>query len=106
MAEHLRVSRVTVREAMRVLAAKGYVTSRRGIKGGWFVMPPESALEDLRRKAHESIPALNDILDFRVAVEGAAARLAALRRTEVDMGRLQASIDAMRDHPGLPGFRR
>jgi DNA-binding FadR family transcriptional regulator len=106
MAEHLQVSRVTVREAMRVLEARGYVRSRRGIKGGWFVTSTQGVLDELRRRAVESIPALLDILDFRVAVEGAAARLAAERRSQGDIERMQAAIDEMRAHPDMPGFRR
>lgn len=106
MAEHLQVSRVTVREAMRVLEARGYVRSRRGIKGGWFVTSTQGVLDELRRSAVESIPALLDILDFRVAVEGAAARLAAARRSQEDIERMQAAIDEMRAYPDMPGFRR
>jgi DNA-binding FadR family transcriptional regulator len=106
LADRLHVSRVTVREAMQVLEAKGYVKSRRGIKGGWFVISMESAIEDLRRRAHQSVPALHDILDFRLAVESAAARLAAQRRTDGDLDTMRAAIEEMREHPSLPGFRR
>lgn len=106
LADRLLVSRVTVHAAMLVLKAKGYVKSRRGTKGGWFVISTESALADLRRTAHESVPGLHDILDFRVAVEGAAARLAAQRSTGADLEAMQEAIDEMRWNPGLPGFRR
>lgn len=43
LAERLRVSRVTLREAIRALREAGYLESRRGRSGGTFVLPGASA---------------------------------------------------------------
>lgn len=106
LSEHLGVARATVREAMQVLRARGYVESRRGTKGGWFVMSPDASLERLRRQVRDSLSALDDILDFRIAVEGAAARLAALRRSDEDLRRIRGTVEDMGRSRDVPQFRR
>jgi DNA-binding FadR family transcriptional regulator len=106
LSEHLGVSRATVREAMRVLQAKGCVESRRGTKGGWFVSAPGVSLSRLRRQLRDAAPAMEDILDFRVAVDGAAARLAAARRTTAAIEQMQSAVEEMRHSRDVPGFRR
>ncbi|HVK23967.1 MAG TPA: GntR family transcriptional regulator [Actinokineospora sp.] len=77
LAERLGVSRVTVREAIRVLADTGYVESRRGRYGGTFVndvrpAPPtgDSAIDP---------DDLEDTLSLRHVLETGAAELAAAR---------------------------
>lgn len=106
LAKHLGVSRATVREALQVLAAKGYLQPRRGMKGGWFVESVQEAPAHLRRKIRESLPALDDILDYRLAIEGMTARLAAQRRTDSDLNWMRAAVAAMRESTDLPSFRR
>jgi DNA-binding FadR family transcriptional regulator len=71
LASRLGVSRVTVREALRELAAAGYVETRRGRSGGTFVInrpEPAAILAD---------DSLTDTLTFRRAVECGAAEAAA-----------------------------
>lgn len=107
LSRHLGVSRSAIREAMGLLQEKGYLVSRRGIKGGWFVRPPGDATAALRQQVRDSTPALDQILDFRVAVEGMATRLAATSGTESEFDRLEASIREMRaGGADLARFRR
>lgn len=106
LSEHLGVSRATVREAMHVLQAKGYVKSRRGTKGGWFISAPSESLDRLRRRLQDVGSAVDDILDFRNVVDGATARLAALRRTPEAIEQMRASVEDMRRSQNLPAFRR
>lgn len=106
LSEHLGVSRATVREAMHVLQAKGYVKSRRGTKGGWFISAPERSLDRLRRRLQEVGTAVDDILDFRSVVDGATARLAALRRTSQAIEQMRTSVEDMRCSQSVPDFRR
>jgi GntR family L-lactate dehydrogenase operon transcriptional regulator len=76
LAERLGISRVTLREAIRVLADAGYVASRRGRYGGTFVNDklPEPSPRGLLDAAE-----LEDALSLRQALETGAAELAAAR---------------------------
>jgi GntR family transcriptional repressor for pyruvate dehydrogenase complex len=106
LAESLGVSRVTVREALRVLQGEGYVESRRGAAGGPFIVPMMEPTDRLRAILRERREEFESILDFRIVVEGGAARLAAERRTEADLDRLRGALDEMRSSSGLVPFRR
>ena len=85
LAQQLGVSRMTVREAVRVLRAEGYVSSRRGSAGGITVLDQDENSMRLRQVLLGRMDELDDNFDFRIAVEGAAARLAAQRRTKADL---------------------
>ncbi|WP_152603739.1 FadR/GntR family transcriptional regulator [Amycolatopsis rifamycinica] len=77
LAERLSVSRVTLREALRELAAAGYVESRRGRYGGTFVV---ETLPAPRRIERPGAAELEDVLCLRRILEPGAAELAAARR--------------------------
>ncbi|HEX8631831.1 MAG TPA: FCD domain-containing protein [Catenuloplanes sp.] len=85
LADRLRVSRVTLREAIAALREAGYLVSRRGRAGGTFVVsavataPGGQASPDPGTVAREMGDALPDALDFRRVVEPGAAALAAQR---------------------------
>lgn len=95
LAGQLGVGRVSVREAIRLLAESGYLTVRRGALGGTFVTgldsPYEAWLERMRTRAGE----LDSILDLRIALEGHAAYLAAHRRSNPELIALQTTIGEM-----------
>ena len=101
LAERLGISRVTLREALKVLADQGLVESRRGRYGGTFV----------REQSPGSVsPAtdidLEDTLLFREVLETGAAGLCAARGlTAGEEARLLKSLDATRDS-ALPEYRR
>src|SRR6266436_5989224 len=90
LAEQLGVSRTTVREAIRVLEGQGYVEIRRGATGGVIMLDRGQTEERLGLIIRERLPELEEIVDFRIAVESRAARLAALRRTAADLKKLAA----------------
>jgi GntR family transcriptional regulator, transcriptional repressor for pyruvate dehydrogenase complex len=106
LAESLSVSRVTVREALRVLQGEGYVESRRGATGGPFVVHRTESADRLRRILRERRAEFEAILEFRILVEGGASRLAAERRTGDDLQHLRAAIEEMRTSDDLFAFRR
>jgi GntR family galactonate operon transcriptional repressor len=95
----LDVSKTVVREALKVLAAKGLVESRQ--KRGTVVRPRHdwNLLDaDVLRWQTGSEPdvAFQEMLaELRGIVEPAAARLAAVRRTEADLELLTAALEAM-----------
>lgn len=92
----LGVSRATVREAIRVLEADGVVSVRRGAHGG-LVVNRLYAMDTrtLRARLTKQTRELNDIFDYRLAVECMAARLAAERRTAEDLLYLGDALERM-----------
>jgi DNA-binding FadR family transcriptional regulator len=81
LANRLRVSRETLREAIGSLREAGYLESRRGRSGGTFVVT-DSVPDARSRRLKPSAAARNDLEDalaFRLAVESGAAQSAARR---------------------------
>jgi DNA-binding FadR family transcriptional regulator len=109
LADRLRISRVTLREVLKVLTDQGLVESRRGRYGGTFVRPrPDTpargAGQELRRRV-EAVD-IEDILRFREVLEvGAAGLCAAHGLTGEQRDALRASLAATHDAP-LPEYRR
>ncbi len=98
LAREFGVSRATVREALRLLTAQSLIRTAKGAGGGTYVTMPtvdhvseflNSALELLAAAKHVT---LDELLEAREALEVPAARLAALRRTERAVERLEATI--------------
>jgi GntR family transcriptional regulator, transcriptional repressor for pyruvate dehydrogenase complex len=95
LAEQLGVSRATLREALGVLRNEGYVESRRGAHGGLVVLDQGIDEERMRPVVQERLREFEELLDLREAIEGAAARLAAERRTASDIKTLTTAFRAM-----------
>jgi DNA-binding FadR family transcriptional regulator len=114
LAERLGISRVTLREVLRVLTEQGLVVSRRGRYGGTFVVhsqPPDQRTEtpeELRREVADAALGVDveDALLFREVLEAGAAELCAARGlSDEEAGRLREALDATGDAP-LAGYRR
>lgn len=92
----LGVSRTAIREALKVLAAKGLVDARP--RRGTYVRPRAdwSMLDTdvLRWRFEDSVDGtfLGDLAEVREIVEPAGARLAALRRTDDDLRLLEQTL--------------
>ncbi|MFJ8695365.1 FadR/GntR family transcriptional regulator [Streptomyces roseolilacinus] len=106
LAERMGISRVTLREVLKVLQEQGLVESRRGRYGGTFVLRPDRGAgeEELRRRT--AAIDLEDALLFREVLETGAAGLCAARGlTGGEAERLRAALRATHDAP-LDDYRR
>ncbi|MEU2063579.1 FCD domain-containing protein [Streptomyces sp. NPDC013455] len=106
LAERLGISRVTLREVLKVLQDQGLVEARRGRYGGTFVLPrPDAGGEvELRRRIAEVD--IEDVLRFREVLEvGAAGLCAAHGLTEEQAGRLREALERTHEAP-LADYRR
>ncbi|OON82426.1 GntR family transcriptional regulator [Streptomyces tsukubensis] len=110
LAGRLAISRVTLREVLKVLHEEGLVVSRRGRYGGTFVTPRPFAevggegREELRRRV-EGVD-LEDVLRFREVLETGAVELCARHGlTAAGSARLRAALTATHDAP-LADYRR
>jgi DNA-binding FadR family transcriptional regulator len=93
------VSRTVVREAIKVLAAKGLVESRPKVgtrvrpRRDWNLLDPDVLAWQL--EAGPTREFLEDALELRQLIEPAAARLAAGRATDEEIAALQEAFTAM-----------
>lgn len=98
LARRLGISRSTLRAALRILVNAGYLEVRRGRSGGTFVarwpqVPRPQERRAVLNRIRNDIPA---ILDFRRAVEPAAAELAAQRASPAEVRELARVLSQMR----------
>jgi len=91
LAGQLGVATATLRDSLALLREGGLVETRRGRGGGTFVRcPPDQSVVRLRAALDGWSPhALRDLADHREAIAAAAARLAAERALEADLGPLR-----------------
>jgi DNA-binding FadR family transcriptional regulator len=109
LASRLAIAPMTLREALRILREAGYLETRRGRGGGTFVrrsLPQPPAREARRNLARLTVEELSDLMDFRVAVSGAAVVLAAERRTEAELDALHVLVEQMAALDAFPPYRR
>lgn len=98
LAGEFGVSRGTVREALRLLAAQNLIRTAKGAGGGSFVTLPtadhvsEVLQANIRLLSESREVTAEDMLEARELLEAFAARMAASRRGEADLERLRACI--------------
>ncbi|UCF99598.1 MAG: FadR family transcriptional regulator [Spirochaetaceae bacterium] len=92
--ETFKISRGTLREALRVLEQKGLISIRTGAKGGAVIkaVTTEPASDSLSFLFRYHKVSLHDLAEFREGVEGNVSALAAERATEEDIRRLQGLL--------------
>lgn len=98
LASDFGVSRGTVREALRVLAAQNLIRTAKGAGGGSFVTLP--TVDHISTFLHANISLLSEsddvtlgeFLEARELLEVFAARQCAARRSEADLVRLREAI--------------
>lgn len=94
LATELGVSRTVVREAVKALAAQGLLEVVHGQGTIVAVRTGKPVAEALRRSMRDEIDLLAT-MEVRVALEVEGAALAARRRTDLDLGRLDGDLAAM-----------
>jgi GntR family transcriptional regulator, transcriptional repressor for pyruvate dehydrogenase complex len=105
LAEQLRISRSTLRQALTTLVQSGHLVSVRGRTGGTFVAEAPPLSEDAG--AQEPLgDAARATLDRRVAIETGATVLAAERAEEEDFGRLDELVLRMEGAGPFGHYRR
>ena len=101
LADQLRISRSTLRQAITALVQSGHLVSTRGRAGGTFVAerPPLAEAGPLGVDAWA-------VLDYRVAVEAGATILAAERGEADQFERLREHVEQMAKVTDFEEYRR
>jgi GntR family transcriptional repressor for pyruvate dehydrogenase complex len=93
LAETFRVSRTSVREALRALETQGLIISRTGMGNFIADLPVESLVAPLAKLLIEGKTALADIFELRKLIEPHIAALAAERATKKDIEQMKGILE-------------
>jgi len=99
LAERFQVSRIVIREAMKILEDRGMVEVRAG-RGTMTVAPnPERVKESLlyffRDQPMPTVEEMELMLELRQVLEETSASLAAVRATKEDLTEIEGALDDM-----------
>ena len=106
LADQLGIARISLREAIRQLREDGYLEVRRGATGGTYVTGLSRPAEAWQARMRERAGEIDDILDFRIALETETAALAARRWSAGDLDPVHAAIAALEGVRGRADFRQ
>ena len=101
LAEQFRVSRIVIREAMKMLEDRGVVEVRAG--RGTIVVPAKSdrvkasLYRLIRSSGTPMLQEMLQLLEFRGVLEESAAALAAVRASESDLAEIETALKSMRE---------
>ena len=93
LSETFKVSRTSVREALRTLETMGLVISRTGMGNFVADLPIESLVAPLAKLLLEEKTALADVFELRKLIEPHIAALAAQRATNIDIERMKRILE-------------
>lgn len=101
LAERFQVSRIVVREAMKILEDRGVVEVRAG-RGTLTVAPrpdrvKRSLLQLFRDQPLPTLAEMESLLELRQVLEETSASLAAVRASEDDLSEIEVALDGMRN---------
>jgi GntR family transcriptional repressor for pyruvate dehydrogenase complex len=94
LAGQLGVSRIVVREAFSGLRHDGMIDIRQGL-GAFIAEPHQHRAFRIDRLETAGPDDIRQLFELRTILEGSAAGLAAMRRSETDVARLRHHVDAM-----------
>jgi GntR family transcriptional regulator, transcriptional repressor for pyruvate dehydrogenase complex len=98
LAADFGVSRTTVREALRILATRNLIQTRKGMAGGHFIVEPTvGSISEFLVASYGLLTAANTVtlehlLQAREMIEGPAAAIAARNRDESDLERIRTTL--------------
>jgi DNA-binding FadR family transcriptional regulator len=100
LAERFQVSRIVIREAMKVLEDRGVVEVKAG-RGTLTLAPnPSRARWELSRLFHDqplpTIDEMEQLLELRQVLEETTASLAAVRATDEDLLEIETALEEMK----------
>ncbi|MCM2678518.1 FadR/GntR family transcriptional regulator [Echinimonas agarilytica] len=104
LAERFQVSRVVVRDAVKILVGKGLLDVRRGIgtkvrpRNEWILLDDDVLAWHITATPRAEF--INQLMDIRLAFEPKAARWAAERATEEDVKEIDEACKRMEEETG------
>ncbi|MEJ2586604.1 MAG: FadR/GntR family transcriptional regulator [Deltaproteobacteria bacterium] len=92
--EQFNVSKATMREALRVLEVIGLIEMRKGIAGGAYVaeVGMRTTIQAIINFLHFNTVSVRELTMLRFLIEPTVAEIAAIRRSEKDMEKLERII--------------
>jgi GntR family transcriptional repressor for pyruvate dehydrogenase complex len=106
LAAQMRISRPTLREAVKVLGEAGVLEVRRGQSGGIFVASELIPRELLQSRSEIRVGEVAGVLEARRLLEPRVAQLAAVHAGDEDFAAMQDTIDRQRELARLEDFLR
>lgn len=106
LAQQMRISRPTLREAVKVLVEAGVLEVRRGQAGGIFVRSELVPRELLRTRFEIRVGEVAGVLEARRMLEPRVAQLAAVHAGEDDFVAMQRVIERQRELAAASDFLR
>jgi GntR family transcriptional regulator, transcriptional repressor for pyruvate dehydrogenase complex len=106
LARQLGVSRLTLRGALEELRNEGYLTARRGNSGGNFVSELTEPVARWMGNLAAEIEDIEDILEYRIALECRAAALAAVRGEPEALAAVRDAMQRFEASSTMAEFRR
>jgi GntR family transcriptional repressor for pyruvate dehydrogenase complex len=99
LTERFQVGRSTVREALSALQAMGLIETRQG-EGSYVKAPPADGLQQVLGIVSLGRKETMELLEARKALEAANASIAAQKRTDADLARMESLLARMKQHLG------
>ena len=100
LVQRFKVSRVTVREALKDLQSSGLITIKRGIYAGAYVsdLKPDPMIESVRNLIMMGKVDFSHLIHARLCIEPQAAKALAAIRTDDDIKNLTDLLDEAESH--------